>query len=112
DLFLEAKAKTDKEIEEPKREVLNSKKQQQELIESSVFDIEDPMPKNNNLISEILIDKLRPSTVKNNNRNTKEIDKRKVVQLMSYNKAIKCTTKDKHMFILLDWKCKIIKKRI
>ncbi|CAG8820921.1 16998_t:CDS:2 [Gigaspora margarita] len=84
DPILEIKAKTDEceittnvgtneetciemEIKEPKREVLNSKKQQQELIELSIFDIEDPIPENNHLISEMPIDKPELSTVEKNN---------------------------------------------
>ncbi|KAF0444379.1 hypothetical protein F8M41_003484 [Gigaspora margarita] len=88
DPILEVKAKTDEseittnmrtnkktctemEIEEPKREGPDSNKQQQELIESSMFNIEDPILKNNYLISEMLIDELGPLTVTNNNRDTK-----------------------------------------
>ncbi|CAG8832748.1 26101_t:CDS:1, partial [Gigaspora margarita] len=39
-------------------------------------------------------------------------DKGKVVQPMTYSKAVKGTTKDKYMFISSDWKCAVIKNRI
>ncbi|KAF0525385.1 hypothetical protein F8M41_014517 [Gigaspora margarita] len=94
DPILEVKAKTDEfeittniginketcteiEIEEPKRKVPDPKKQQQELIDSSAFDIEDPILENNYPTSEMSIDEPRLSTVKNNNRDTKGIDKEK-----------------------------------
>ncbi|CAG8805489.1 9865_t:CDS:2, partial [Gigaspora margarita] len=95
DPILEVKAKTDKGTNR---------------IE--LFDIKDPISKNNHLISKMLINKPRPSTVGNNNRDAKEIDKEKEVQPMSYSKAIKDTTKNKHTFISSDWKCEVIKKRI
>ncbi|CAG8778026.1 24633_t:CDS:2, partial [Gigaspora margarita] len=72
----------------------------EELLESSVFDIEDPILKNTQPISEILIDKPGPLIVGNNNRDTKEIDKKKAMQPIYIVRQLK------------DWECKVIKKRI
>ncbi|CAG8647516.1 26850_t:CDS:2 [Gigaspora margarita] len=119
DPILKAKAKTDKsktttnvrtnektcmeiEIEESEKKDPDHKKQQQELLESSMFDIEDPSSENTYLTSEMLIDKPGLSTVRNNNRDTKQINKGKVVQPISYSKAVKGTTKNRYTFISSD----------
>ncbi|CAG8804486.1 44568_t:CDS:2 [Gigaspora margarita] len=61
------------EIEEPEREVLYSKEQQQELLESSAFDIENPILENNHSTPEMLIDELEPSIIEMRSNKEKDI---------------------------------------